>query len=121
MYGGKPDPTQILIILPNGERQLIPIEWTDQVSQIQYPPGACFVFERLVVLRQRLDHLLSKDSKQTILTANEQELEQRGDSYANRRSTNHLESDESRTTGPDHCHSGADVATSMDPGNGCAA
>ncbi len=121
MFGGKPDSTQILVALPNGGQQLIPAEWTDQVNHPQFPPGAFFLFERLVVLRQRLDRLLEKEVKQAILTASEQELDRCGGSYADQQSANPLESDEPRTACPDHRHSGTDAAASMDPGNGGAA
>jgi hypothetical protein len=121
MLGGKPDTTQILIALPNGGQQLIPAEWTDQANQIQYPPGALFSFERLVVLRKRLDHLLAKEEERAILMVEEQELDRPGGSHVNQRSTNPLESFEPGTTCPDCCHPGTDAATPMDTRNGGAA
>ena len=69
LFGGRPDPNQLLIALPNGERRLIPQAWTDQVTHIDYPPGACFVAERLLLVRQRLDALLVQAGEQTILMA----------------------------------------------------
>ena len=119
LYGGKPDSTRILIGLPNGEQQLIPVEWTDQVNQPQFPPGALFPFERLVVLRQRLDHLLGKNDKQAIIMAEKQELDRPGGSYV-KRSAHALGPIEPRTASPDYCASGSDAASSMEPGNGDA-
>jgi len=120
LYGGKPNPTQILIGLSNEEQQLIPVEWTDQVNHPQFPPGVLFPFERLVVLRQRLDHLLGKNDKQAILMAEKQELDRPGGSYVNQRSAHALESIEPRTASPDYCSSGSDVTPPMGPGNGDA-
>lgn len=120
MLGGKPDPTQILIALPNGEQQLIPVEWTDQANQIQYPPGVLFIFEHLVVLRQRLDHLVAEE-EQAILVVKEQELDRPGGSHVNQRSAKPLESIEPGTTCPDCCHPGTDAAAPMDTRNGEAA
>ena len=119
--GGKPDANQILIALPNGGQQLIPAEWTDQVHHLQYPPGALFPFERLVVLRQRLDHLLEKDDRQAILTAKKEELDRPGGSDVNQRSANPLGSIKPRTTYQDYCDPGPDAAPPMDTGNGGAA
>jgi hypothetical protein len=121
MFGGKPDAEQILIALPNGGQQLIPADWTDQVHHLQCPPGALFPFERLVVLRQRLDRLLAKDDGQAIITAKKEELDRLGGSDVNQRSANPLESIKSRTTCQDYCDPGSDVATPMDTGNGGAA
>lgn len=117
MVGGKADTSQILIALPGGGQQLIPIEWTDQVDYPRYPPGLYFPFERLVLLRQRLDHFLEKGVKQAILKASEPELDLCGGSNANQRPTNPLGANEPRTACQDHCHSGADDAAAMDPGN----
>jgi hypothetical protein len=121
MMGGKSDSTQILIALPDGGQQLIPTEWTDQVDHPEYPPGAHFLFERLVLLRQRLDYLLEKEVNQAILKAHVSVLEPCGGSYDNRQSTNSLGSNEPRTADPDLGHPGADAATPMDPGNRGAA
>lgn len=121
MVGGKLDSTQILVALPNGEQQLIPTEWTDLVQPPPSTPGALFLFERLVILRQRLDCLLEKEVKQAILTVNESELDRSGGSYVDQQSPNPLESDEPRTAGQDYCHSGRAVAAPMESGNGGAA
>ena len=118
MVGGKLDSTQILVALPNGEQQLIPTEWTDLVDPPHSLPGAFFLFERLVVLRQRLDYLLEKEVKQAILTISEPELDRSGGSYVDQRSPNTLDSDEPRTAGQDHCDSGRDAAAPMEPENG---
>jgi len=107
-----------LIALPNGEQQLIPVEWTDQVNQSQFPPGVLFPLDRLVVLRQRLDHLLGKEDKQAILMTEEQEFDRSGGSYVvNQGSTHAVGSIESLTASPDYCASGSDVTPSMEPGN----
>lgn len=121
MVGGKADTSQILIALPGGGQQLIPIEWTDQVDHPRYPAGSYFPFERLVLLRQRLNHFLEKGVKQAILIVNELELDPCGGSDANQRSTNPLGTNEPRTARSNHCHPGADGAAPMDPGNRGAA
>jgi len=118
MVGGKLDSSQILVALPNGEQQLIPAEWTNQVEPPRSLPGALFLFERLVILRQRLDCLLEKGVKQAILTVSEPELDRSGGSYVDQRSPNPLDSDEPRTAHQDHCHPGRDAAAPMEPGNG---
>jgi len=118
MVGGKLDSSQLLVALPNGEQQLIPAEWTDQVEHSRALPGALFLFERLVILRQRLDCLLEKGVKQAILMVSEPELDRIGGSYVDHRSPNPLDADEPRTARQDHCHPGRDAATPMEPGNG---
>jgi hypothetical protein len=121
MVGGKLDSTQVLVALPNGEQQLIPTEWTDLVNPPHSLPGALFLFERLVILRQRLDCLLEKEVKQAILTISETGLDRSGGSYVDQRSTNPMETDEPRAAGQDYCHSGRDAAAPMEPGKGGAA
>ena len=121
MVGGKLDASQILVALPNGEQQLIPAEWTDQVDPPHSLPGALFLFERLVILRQKLDCLLEKGVKQAILTVNEPEPDRNGGSYVDQRSPNPLEANEPRTARQDHCHPGRDAAAPMEPGKGGAA
>jgi len=118
MVGGKLDSTQLLVALPNGEQQLIPTEWTDQADPPRSLPGALFLFERLVILRQRLDFLLEKEVKSAILTSREQVIDRCGGSHGDRKSSNPLESDETRASSQDHCHSGRDAAASMAPGDG---
>lgn len=121
MVGGKLDSSQLLVALPNGEQQLIPAEWTDQVGPPHALPGAKFLIERLVILRQRVDGLLEKEVKQAILTVNEPEPDRSGGSYVDQRSPNPLGSNESRTTCPDHHHPGRDAVAPMEPGTGGAA
>jgi hypothetical protein len=121
MVGGKLDSTQLLVALPNGEQQIIPIEWTDQADPPRSLPGALFLFERLVILRQRLDSLMEKEVKSAILTSSEQVNDRCGGSHGNRQSSNPLESDETRASSQDHCNSGRDAAASMEPGGGGAA
>jgi hypothetical protein len=82
-FGGKPDPTQLLIALPNGGQQLIPIEWTDQFPRIPYPPGARFLLERLLTARQRVDLLMAKKANQAILMNTESTFDRSGGSHAN--------------------------------------
>ena len=120
MVGGKLDASQILVALPNGEQQLIPTEWTDQVEPPHSLPGALFLFERLVILRQKLDFLLEKGVKQAILTVNEPEPDRNGGSYVDQRSPNPLEANEPRTARQDPGHPGRDAATPMEAGNGSA-
>ena len=74
------------VALPNEEQQLISTEWTDLISPPHTLPGALFLFEHLVILRQRLDCLLEKDVKQAILTVDEPELDRSGGSYVDQRS-----------------------------------
>ena len=121
MFGGKPDSTQVLIALRNGEQQLIPADWTDLVNHSVYPAGVLFPGERLLVLRQRLDDLLAKEAGQAIIMAKKEELDRPGGSYVNERSANPLEAIKPRTTGPDHCDPGSNAATPMGTGNGGAA
>jgi len=121
MVGGKLDFSQILIALPNGGQQLIPIEWTDQVEHQQYPSSALFLFEYLVLLRQRLDQLLEKETQPAILSTGEPVLDLCGGSNANQSASNPVGTNGPGTTCPDHCHSGADAAAAMDPGNRGAA
>ena len=117
LFGGKPDPTQLLIALPNGERRLIPQAWTDQAKHIEYPPGTCFVAERLLLVRQRLDALLAQAGEQTILMVTGLECDEPGGNHANRRD-DPLGSLERRATSSDHRHSCSDAATSIDPTSG---
>jgi hypothetical protein len=117
MVGGKLDFSHILIGLPNGSQQLIPIEWTDQVEHRQSPPGALFVFEHLVLLRQRLNQLLAKNGQQAILSTGEPVLDLCGGSDVNQSASNPVGTNEPGTTRPDHCHPSADAAAAMDPGN----
>jgi hypothetical protein len=121
MVGGKLDSTQLLVALPNGEQQIIPTEWTDLCNPPRSLPGALFLFERLVILRQRLDCLLEKEVKQAILTVNEQEPDRSGGSYVDQQFPNPLGSNEPRAAGQDHCDSGRDAAAPMEPRNGGAA
>jgi hypothetical protein len=121
MVGGKLDANQALVALPNGEQRLIPAEWTDLVDHPRSLPGALFLFEHLVVLRQRLDYLLEKAVNQAILTISEPEPDRSGGSYVDQRSPDPVESDEFRTAGEDYCDSDRDVAAPVEPGNGGAA
>ncbi len=121
MVGGKLDFSQILIALPNGSQQLIPIEWTDQVEHPQYPPGALFLIEHLVLLRQLLDQLLAKEDQQAILSTGEPVVDLCGGSDASQSASNPLGTNEPGTTRPDHCHPGTDATAAMDPGNRGAA
>ena len=121
MVGGKLDSTQILVALPNGEQQLIPTEWTDLVNPPRSLPGALFLFERLVILRQRVDCLLKKAVKQAILTVNEPELDRSGGSYVDQRSPDPMGSNEPRAAGQDHCDFGRDAVAPVEPGKGGAA
>jgi hypothetical protein len=81
--GGRPDPSYILVALPDGERRFIPVAWTDQAVQVSYPPGACFLPERLLALRQRLGRLLVRAGEQAMLQAQHNECEEPRDSHAN--------------------------------------
>src|SRR3990172_5296484 len=117
LFGGKPDPTQILIALPNGEQRLIPSAWTNQVTQPSYPPGVCFLPERLLALRHRLDCLLERVSEQAILMANDIARDEPGGSHANP-SPDPLGTDEPRAARPDHRHSGPDALASAQPVSG---
>lgn len=121
MVGGKLDSTQILVSLPNGEQQLIPTEWTDLVDPSRSLPGALFLFERLVILRQHLDCLLEKTVKQAILTVSEPALDQSGGGYVDQRSPDPVGQNEPRTAGQDHCDFGRDVVAPMEPEYGGAA
>lgn len=117
LFGGKPDPTQILIALPSGDRRLVPAAWTDLVLQVDYPPGAFFVPERLVTLRQRLDHLLAHGDEQVILLAQKDERKEPRDHHANH-TTDSLGAVDSRATDPDYRPLSPDVAASADTVSG---
>ena len=56
-----------MIALPNGEWRLIRAEWTDQAPRINYPLGACFIAERLLHVRQRLDELCRADAELALM------------------------------------------------------
>jgi hypothetical protein len=107
---------QVLVALPNGEQQLMPTEWTDLVNPPQCLPGARFLFERLVILRQRLDDLLGKEGKQAILTVREPEVDRKGGSDVDPGSPNPLGSNEPRAAGQDHGNPGRDAVTPMESG-----
>ncbi len=117
LYGGKMDPRQVLILLPNGEQRLIPQEWTNQVAQPDYPPGVCFLPERLLVLRQRLEPLLAKMIEQAILQAAESEPIPPGGSHA-KPVCDVVGTVDPRAARPDHRHSGTDAAASGKPAKG---
>ena len=118
LYGGKPDPNGILIALPNGKRQLIPLAWTDQVSQIEYPANTYFLPDNLIRLRQQLDDLIKQGEKEKviIMATEPEDIEPGGSRYVSR--SNPMESGDARTARPDHCDSGADAARLLDAGNG---
>jgi len=120
MVGGKLDSKQVLVALPNGEQQLIPTEWTDQVKPPPSSPGALFLLDHLVILRRRVDGLLKKEVNQAILTVNESELDRSGGSDVDRRSQNPMGTDESRTASQDHRHPGRNARPPMETGNGGA-
>jgi hypothetical protein len=118
LYGGKPDPAGILIALPNGKRQLIPLAWTDQVSQIEYPANTYFLPENLIRLRQHLDDLIKQGAQEkAILMATEpDDIKPGGSRYASQ--SNPMGSGDARIASPDHCDSGADAVGLLDAGNG---
>jgi len=118
LYGGKADPTGILIELPNGKRQLIPLAWTDQVSQIEYPTDTYFLPDNLIKLRQQLDDFIERGvQEKAMLKATEPEnIEPGGSRYVSQSTP--MGSGESRIASPDHCDSGADAAALLDAGNG---
>lgn len=118
MVGGRRDSTQVLVALPNGEQQLIPTEWTDLVHPPQCLPGALFLFERLVILRQRLDDLLEKEGKPAILTVREPGVDRKGGSDVDPGSPDPLGANEPRAAGQDHGNPGRDAIAPMEPGNG---
>jgi hypothetical protein len=117
LYGGKPDPTGILIELPNGKRQLIPLAWTDQDSRIEYPADTFFLPDNLLRLRQQLDDLIERDAQEkAMLKATEPEdIEPGGSRYASQSTP--MGSSEPSITSPDHCDTGADAAALLDAGN----
>lgn len=118
LYGGKPDPTGILIELPNGKRQLIPLAWTDQDSRIEYPTDTCFLPENLLRLRQQLDDLIERGAKErAMLKATEPEnIEPGGSHHASQ--SRPVGAGESRIASPDHRDPGTDAAALLDAGKG---
>ena len=118
LYGGKADPTGILIELPNGKRQLIPLAWTDQAAQIEYPANTYFLPDNLIKLRQYLDDLIEQGAQEkAMLEATGPEKIKPGGSRGASRSKP-MGSDESRIASADHCDSRSDVAALLDAGNG---
>lgn len=118
LYGGKADPTGILIELPNGKRQLIPLAWTDQAAQIEYPANTYFLPDNLIKLRQYLDDLIERGTQEkAILEATEPEKIKPGGSHGASQSKP-MGSDESRIASADHCDSRTDVTALLDAGNG---
>ncbi len=111
--GGRPDPSYLNIALPNGECRFIPIAWTDQAAPFSYPLGACFRPENLVTLRQRLDELLARLSKQAMLEAQASEHQEPRDSHADHRAEP-LGPTERRAARPDHRSAGTDAAAPPD-------
>ncbi len=114
---GRPNPSYILIALPDGERRFIPLAWTDQVAQVNYPRGACFVPERLLELRQQLDSLLVGVGEKAMLQAQSNEHKEQKESHGNHR-TDPLGATESRTAGPHYRPSGADPAEASESTTG---
>jgi len=117
MVGGKLDSTHLLVALPNGEQQLIPAEWTDRVTPPRSLPGALFLFEHLVRLRQRLDSLLAEQVNPAILSVHKPEQDRKRGSDVDQRSPDPLDTDEPRPASPTHGHSGRNVVAPLEPGN----
>ena len=63
------------IQLPDGERRLVPLDWTDQVPRPAKLPGARFLLANLLSLRQRLDALLPAATESSILPLENHEIE----------------------------------------------
>ena len=57
----------VKIQLEDGERRLIPLDWTDQAPPVVTLPGARFLIANLISLRQRLDLLLQASEKSDII------------------------------------------------------
>lgn len=117
LFGGKSDPTQILIALPNGEQRLIPSAWTDVEPPSLYPPSLCFLLEQLTALRQRLDALLAQARGSAILKATQIDPNEAGGSHANLKFDS-VGSAQPRAACSDYCHSSADAPASVEPDNG---
>jgi hypothetical protein len=121
MVGAKLDPTHFLVGLPDGEQQLIPAEWTDRVTPPRTLPGALFLFERLLRLRQRLDALIADEGNPAILSVHKLEHDRNGGSDVDPRSPDSLDTDEPRPASPAYGHPGRNAVAPMEPGNGGAA
>lgn len=118
--GGKPDSDGVLIELPNGERRLIPLAWTDLLPQTEYPPQTCFLPEYLVKLRQRLDELIKRqEEEQVTLMAKGLDAGEPGGSHAESQ-TDLMGSVEPGITCSDYCNPGANAVAPLDSGNGGA-
>jgi len=63
------------IQLPDGERRLVPLDWTDQIPQPVTPPGARFLLANLLSVRQRVDALLPAATESSILPLEKHETE----------------------------------------------
>jgi hypothetical protein len=118
--GGKPDSDSVLIELPNGDRQLIPLTWTNLHPQTEYPPQTCFLPDCLVKLRQRLDELIHRqEEEQVTLMATELDRGEPGGSHGESQ-TDLMGSVEPGITCSDYCHPGADATAPLGSGNGGA-
>ena len=95
-------PEEFLIQFSNGEQRLIALAWTDQVVAPISLPGACFLLDHLVSLRQQLDALSQKRlSVGTILPQEDQYLE--GGVHGKARSV-HTDPSAPSTTSPGDRH-----------------
>ena len=63
------------IQLANGERRLIPVDWTDQVPPVVTLPEARFLLANLLSVRQRVDELLPASEESCILPQDNTEIE----------------------------------------------
>lgn len=101
------------IQLANGERRLIPVDWTDQIPPLVTLPEARFLLANLLSVRQRVDELLPACKESFILPQDNTEIE--GGSNDTAKGGHLVEADRCPTR-PSHCHSGADPSASIDNG-----
>jgi hypothetical protein len=113
--GREPNSQLFEIQRPDGEIQLIPLDWTDQAPPTVTLPGARFLLSNLLSLRQRLDALLPGATKaNTIPSMNDTQIIG-GNCGANPNSAPVVESIR-KPTDADDCAAGADAFASDKPG-----
>jgi hypothetical protein len=105
-------PNEVLIQLPSGEQRFIALAWTDQAVPPVTRPGAYFLLDQLVTLRQRLDALSqNRLPSGTIPPQKEQQLE--GGVHGEARAV-HAGPIIPGTASPGDCHISADDPASTE-------
>ena len=107
---------EYLIELSSAEQRFIAIDWTDQVPPPVTLPGARFLLDHLVILRQRLDAFSHPRSYWDTISPQEgQPLE--GDMHGTAH-TDEVSPIDCRRTNASDCHFSADGSTSTEQAGG---